>query len=501
MAGRSSVILVRSSSAVSVATAPEAVDPVRLLVGHEDADVGRRPHQGQLDGLHPLLAFQVDGQAGPGLQPAGPEVLLVGLGPPASWRGPRRRPAGRAQGSPPAGRPAGRSRRRPGSPTAPSRTPTAGPPARWATARPRVRRPAACGRGRGCRRRSRRAAGSCRRRRWRPAAASCGRGRRRPAPRRRRRSGARRCRSSTREPVPVLASQGQYSPAGVAAPGRGLRAGAPSSGSGANSGRSGGSSNGGGGGGRSGRAASQETSSVSSSKIGSPACVGCSTGGAGGPGASTGSSAGSAGWRGFAAGPGPGGTSGSSLVSCPGSPLRRPAATSAAAIPVESPTNSRSSSQRPRAVARSPAAGEVDDLVAQRVERSRDAGPDLAGPQHPAAVLRRDGYGGARDAGPLSGEQEVEQRGQVGDVGRTSGPGGRPSRAASTENPITRTEPLWSISTFSGTSRPCATPPSWAVAIAAATSETIHAARRGPTGPSLATRMSSEVPEPHSLTT
>ncbi len=80
-------------------------------------------------------------------------------------------------------------------------------------------------------------------------------------------------------------------------------------------------------------------------------------------------------------------------------------------------------------------------------------------------------------------------------------PGGRPIRAASTENPITRTEPLMSISTFSGTRRPCATPASWATAIDPATSDTIQAARRAPTGPSFATRMSREVPEPHSLTT
>ena len=41
-------------------------------------------------------------------------------------------------------------------------------------------------------------------------------------------------------------------------------------------------------------------------------------------------------------------------------------------------------------------------------------------------------------------------------------PGGRPCRAASTAKPISRTAPSWSMSTFSGTSRPWATPASWA---------------------------------------
>ena len=80
-------------------------------------------------------------------------------------------------------------------------------------------------------------------------------------------------------------------------------------------------------------------------------------------------------------------------------------------------------------------------------------------------------------------------------------PVGRPSRAASTASPMIRTDPVWSIMTFSGTSRPWATPASWAAAIDSATSETIHAARRPPTGPSWATMMSIDLPEPHSLTT
>ncbi len=58
-------------------------------------------------------------------------------------------------------------------------------------------------------------------------------------------------------------------------------------------------------------------------------------------------------------------------------------------------------------------------------------------------------------------------------------PGGRPWRAASTPKPMIRTCPWWSTRTFSGTSRPCASPAAWARARLSATSETIHAARRG----------------------
>ena len=80
-------------------------------------------------------------------------------------------------------------------------------------------------------------------------------------------------------------------------------------------------------------------------------------------------------------------------------------------------------------------------------------------------------------------------------------PGGRPWRAASTPKPMIRTCPWWSTRTFSGTSRPCASPAACARARLSATSETIHAARRGWSGPSLASMTSSEVPWPHSLTT
>ena len=65
-----------------------------------------------------------------------------------------------------------------------------------------------------------------------------------------------------------------------------------------------------------------------------------------------------------------------------------------------------------------PGGVEVDDLVAQGVQRARDAGADLARPEHAPALQGCGRYGGARDAGPPSGEQEVEEPGQVGDVGR-----------------------------------------------------------------------------------
>ena len=80
-------------------------------------------------------------------------------------------------------------------------------------------------------------------------------------------------------------------------------------------------------------------------------------------------------------------------------------------------------------------------------------------------------------------------------------PGGRPCRAASTPKPMMRTCPWWSSSTFSGTIRPWARPASCACARLSATSETIQAARRGCSGPSLARTASSDVPCPHSLTT
>ncbi len=112
------------------------------------------------------------------------------------------------------------------------------------------------------------------------------------------------------------------------------------------------------------------------------------------------------------------------------------------------------------------------------------------------------GAGATRDADPpghrpVSAQYSSAPRSATSRSGRAS----TPCRAASTQQPITRTDPAPSTRTFSGTSRPCATPRSWATAIASATSETIQAARRAPSGPSLASITSSELPEPHSLTT
>jgi hypothetical protein len=66
--------------------------------------------------------------------------------------------------------------------------------------------------------------------------------------------------------------------------------------------------------------------------------------------------------------------------------------------------------------------------------------------------------------------------------------------------PITLTDPDSETITFSGSSRPWATPLRCAVAIDSATSRTTQAARRADSGPSDSSR-SSETPEPHSLTT
>ena len=142
---------------------------------------------------------------------------------------------------------------------------------------------------------------------------------------------------------------------------RDRRTGPPSSGSGANSGRSGGSSNGGGGGAGVLRALNHSTSSSSSSKIGIPASVGRSsgaTGVAGTPSAgvsrsSSGSGSGSGSGGGVSTSPPAGRTCGirsevsragisgtcGSTTSSSGRSLGR-LATSAACMPVGSPTNS-----------------------------------------------------------------------------------------------------------------------------------------------------------------
>ena len=104
------------------------------------------------------------------------------------------------------------------------------------------------------------------------------------------------------------------------------------------------------------------------------------------------------------------------------------------------------------------------------------AGPHLARPQH-VAVLRRGAAATATaDARPprRSARRTAARRGRP----RRSrcGRRGRPCRAASTAKPISRTAPSWSIRTFSGTSRPWATPASWARASVSATSATIQAA-------------------------
>ena len=134
---------------------------------------------------------------------------------------------------------------------------------------------------------------------------------------------------------------------------------------------------------------------------------------------------------------------------------------------------------------------------------ARDAGPDLAGAQHPAVLVRRGlAPPDAGDAGPLAGERGVEQRRRGRRRRSAIRPGGQPvQRGVDGE----ADHPDRAGAVDRGRSRGPAgrgrRPASWATAIVAATSETSQAARRGASGPSSASRMSSELPEPHSLTT
>ena len=288
-------------------------------------------------------------------------------------------------------------------------------------------------------------------------------------------------------PRPVAAGPGPRRPPPTAAA---CRAGLPSTGSGANSGRSGMSSNGGGGGGFSARLATHETS-PSSSKIGMPAWVGWSL--AGRAGAASGS-AGPARARRRARGRRParrlglggsgglgGGASGIGHAARQAVPVARPAAGSSAgpprgggrrpprrrpARPGRRRTRAARRRCRPRWSGRScrgrasPGADGVgvEHRVAERVEHARDAGADLPRPQHPAVGVRRGLDDRRRGTGPAGGQGGVQERGQPGDVGRAPGRTGSPWRAASTAKPITRTDPVRSMRTFSGTSRPWATP-------------------------------------------
>ena len=173
--------------------------------------------------------------------------------------------------------------------------------------------------------------------------------------------------------------------------------------------------------------------------------------------------------------------------------------------PVGSPTKSARKLWMPRALARSRASPSFwpRGLSSSSHRSSRPLGT-------PARTCRgrstRPCFSGAR--GTPDGETPAQRPVRVAcsrparsTTSRCGSPGGRPCSAASTQKPMIRTEPLLSSSTFSGESRPWATPCACAAAIESATSLTIHAPRRGESGPLLASMMSSEVPDPHSLTT
>ncbi len=88
-----------------------------------------------------------------------------------------------------------------------------------------------------------------------------------------------------------------------------------------------------------------------------------------------------------------------------------------------------------------------------RTRRGRSTSPWRLG----AAGTRRAG-----DPRPLAGQRgsTAARRGRSRRAERR--PGGRPRRAASTPKPMIRTWPCWSTRTFSGASRPWASPASWA---------------------------------------
>ena len=181
-------------------------------------------------------------------------------------------------------------------------------------------------------------------------------------------------------------------------------------------------------------------------------------------------------------------------------------AASASAIPVGSPTNSRRYSPMPRAVVRSwPSRDPWSAYGLTTWSQSASSGRGMSARTCRGRSTRPCSCGAA-------GTPELEAPGQRPVSAAYSSPprsatsvdtrpGARPCRAASTPKPMTRMDPVRSMRTFSGTSRPWATPASWPAATEVATSETSQAARRGARGPSVASMMSSELPAPHSLTT
>ena len=290
--------------------------------------------------------------------------------------------------------------------------------------------------------------------------------------------------------------------------------------SGANSGRSGGSSNGGGGGGGSRRFSSHETSSVSSSKIGSPAWVGSSAStvvdssdravglrrSARAPAARSRVRSASATLdrrhrRRRRAAPGCRARTAGSTVSCLSGLRRRDRRGQPGVVADEvAEEDADAAGAGDVADVADPAALGVEQFVAQVVERARDAGADLARSQHPAVVARHLRHDRGRVAGPLAGERGVQEPGQVADVGaqlagRQAVQGGvdaeadDPDRAGVVDQDVL------------GHQAAVRDRPGVRGRDRVGDLATIHAASRGASGPLVASMMSSEVPEPHSLTT
>ena len=244
-------------------------------------------------------------------------------------------------------------------------------------------------------------------------------------------------------PVPEL-SQGQKPPPpdwAATGSARGCRAGSPSAGSGANSGRSGGGSNGGGGGAGSWWWGSQVTSSRSSWKIGMPAWVAGSSSATRTPSTSVASRVGRVRQGGgvvrlhlgfrlrFVA----------RLVGEVGFADRRVRqrrqddrllATTRVVDPSEPGLRCRGGgaeevAQRVAHHGRRhvDVTAAVEHVVAQRVEGARDPGPDLAWPEHMAVLRGRGRHHRAADARPSAGEGGVQQADEVHDVGRRTSRG------------------------------------------------------------------------------
>ena len=143
----------------------------------------------------------------------------------------------------------------------------------------------------------------------------------------------------------------------------------------------------------------------------------------------------------------------------------------------------------------------VDHLVAERVQRPGDAGADLARAQHPAVLVRGRRDLGARTRRASGRSARVEQAAEVGDVGRRPARGqavqrgvdaepDHPDRPGAVDEHVLGDQPA--VGDPGARGRPRSRPPPPRPA---------RPPGAGPSGPSVASMMSSELPEPHSLTT